>query len=118
MSRSNLKWFRDLDPPEAGARPNNDAERVAMVQAIERRHREGGSLIKDLIAEAGISAWTYYHWKRRLVTAKPATLRPVVVIEPCAPQPVPSQPVLISPSGYRVAGLDVPALLQILRVVG
>lgn len=118
MSRSNLKWFRDLDLPEACARPTNDAERVARVQEIERRHREEGGLVKDLIAEAGISAWTYYHWKRRLVTAKLATLRPVVVIEPAPPQPAPSQPVLISPSGYRVAGLDVSTLLQILRVVG
>ena len=70
------------------------------------------------LSRHSVSAWTEARQAR-------GNLRPVeVVADPEPPSGVapvalaPSLPVLISPKGYRVEGLDVVALAALLAVVG
>ena len=66
----------------------------------------------------GINSATLYNWLRR---PAPAHFLPVAVVAEstelvAALEPAPgSQPVLIAPGGYRVEGLDLEAVAELLR---
>jgi len=98
--------------PRRGRR--DDAAVVRIHSGLGRRAQEGRNA-QELSAELGISTWSYYNWKRRLAIEVAPVLRPVAIVESFTPQsPVP-QPVLVSPSGYRVEGLTVEGVAQLLR---
>lgn len=116
MSRSRLKWLRESDEDVAPPKPYTDAERAAMLAELERRRQNGESL-KAIAADLGISESCYYNWKQRLASLAVPILRPVTVVD-CLVPARSSPPVLISPAGYRVEGLTMSDLLQLLREVG
>ena len=86
-------------------------ERAAIVSAIDSA-RDQGRPLRDLIEEHGISQVSYYKWRRDL---EPAAFRSVTV---AAPAPATAAPTLVSPAGYRVEGLDLAELAQLLRYLG
>ena len=92
------------------------AVRAAAVALARARRREGCSFSKTA-GELGLRAPTLYLWLRR----KPARLlRPVAVIEatpaPAAARSLPG-PVLVTPHGYRIEGLDGAGLAALLRAL-
>jgi len=112
---SRLKWLREFEEECSARKPYTDGERWALVNEIDRRRAQEGRNAQELSAELGISTWSYYNWKRRLAIEVAPVLRPVAIVESFTPQsPVP-QPVLVSPSGYRVEGLTVEGVAQLLR---
>jgi hypothetical protein len=74
-----------------------------------------GQALADLAEEVGVATPTLKHWLERPATPR---LRPVT-IEPTATRGGndPARPVLITPQGVRVEGLDAAALIAILRAL-
>lgn len=114
MSGARLRWMREFEEA-APARPvYTDAERRAMVAEIARQHEETGTPIDALAAAQGISGPTYYNWKKRLGAPRALALRPVEVV--VTPLPSPAL-VVVSPTGYRVEGLDLGGVAHLLRAL-
>jgi transposase-like protein len=89
--------------------------RRAAVALVRSRVAQGGSVAK--VARAvGVSEPTLGKWLR------PATLpvlRPVAVTATTMPAPqAPHRPVVITPNGIRVKGLDPDTLIAVLRALG
>jgi len=83
--------------------------------AVELARRRGGS-VASLAHELGVSVPTLQKWLRP--TAAP-TLRPVAVTAATAPDGhAVVSPVLITPRGLRVEGLDHDTLITVLRALG
>lgn len=81
---------------------------------LERRRAEGATL-SAVAAEVGVTTQTLRRWLER--DRQPAKLRRVVVTEP-EPRPrsaVAERAILVTPTGYRVEGLSVEAVVRILR---
>ena len=92
-----------------------DAYRRAAVAVARRRQERGGS-VAHLARELGVSEPTLTKWLRP--PALPV-LRPVAVV--AAPTPERSavaRPVLVTPHGVRVEGLDRDGLILVLRALG
>jgi hypothetical protein len=70
--------------------------------------------MEKLAREYGISSTSYVNWSKQFPPAP--LLRPVTIVEA---QPLPSvvEGVLVSPQGYRVEGLSVVDLAQLLRLL-
>jgi transposase-like protein len=80
----------------------------------------GGTSAAEAARLLGVSAQTVRRlWQERTAASsenEPVALVPVVVTEPCrAAESAPSTLVLVSPSGYRVTGLDASMVVQVLR---
>ena len=85
----------------------------AEITAVTRAAKAAGRSVYSLAREMGVSAPTLIEWSRRPVHG---TLRQVAV----APSSVPAMastpsPVLVTPHGFRVEGLDVAGLVTVLR---
>jgi hypothetical protein len=87
------------------------------VTAIARRRRAGGANVPAIAREFGVAPWTLALWLRN---PSAAVVRAVDVV-PDAPRssgaPV-AGPVLITPEGFRVEGLDRDTLVAVLRALG
>src|SRR3989338_3219148 len=104
----------------AGATPPTrvrypDSSRRAAV-AIARRRQERGGSVAHMARELGVSEPTLTKWLR---PPAPPVLRPVAV----TPAPGPerrgvARPVLITPNGVRVKGLDGDTLVAVLQALG
>jgi transposase-like protein len=91
-----------------------EALRRAAVALARRRQAQGGSR-RHLARDIGVSEPTLTKWLRP--TPRPG-LRPVALTIPSQPAPhVGAQPVLITPTGVRVEGLDRDALIVVLRAL-
>jgi hypothetical protein len=91
-----------------------DAFRQEAITLVRPRLAQGWSMTRAA-HELGVSAPTLTKWLRPPAAAP--TLRPVTV----APEPRPpagAGPVLITPNGVRVAGLDRDTLLAVLQALG
>jgi hypothetical protein len=80
----------------------------------------GGTSVAEAASLLGVSGQTVRRlWQERMATSseqQPVALVPVVVTEPCpAAESAPSTLVLVSPSGYRVTGLDASMVVRVLR---
>jgi hypothetical protein len=88
-----------------------DAFRRAAVTVTRMCQGRGGSVTR-LAREIGVSEPTLTKWLR------PPPLRPVAVTLPAPPEPhAAASPVLITPTGVRVEGLDRDALIVVLRAL-
>ena len=92
-----------------------DAFRRA-ARALARRRLEQGGTVARLARELGVSEPTLTKWCR---PPAPPVLRPVAV----TPTPGPesrgvASPVLLTPHGVRVEGLDREGLVAVLRALG
>lgn len=100
-------------PREGGYGP----EVRAAAAAYTRSCLEAGQTWKDLAAGLPISATTLRHW-----TEAAERRGGLVPVEPVPEVPEPSTAArdltLISPSGYRLVGLDLTAALALLRGLG
>jgi hypothetical protein len=74
-----------------------------------------GRVLADLAPELGVATPTLQHWLARSATPR---LRPVT-IESAAlrAESHPARPVLITPQGVRVEGLDADVLIAVLRAL-
>jgi transposase-like protein len=92
-----------------------EAFRRAACALVRRRGGRGGS-VGRLARELGVSEPTLTKWLRP--PARPV-LRPVAVTPPpTADSPVVLRPVLVTPRGVRVEGLDRAALVAVLQALG
>ncbi len=90
------------------------------VRAYAAARRAGGATASLVAEELGLSRHSIVTWTAPARAS--ARLRPVTVVPDAEPAPVPapspSAPVLISPRGYRVEGLDATGLAALLATVG
>lgn len=89
-------------------------EKAQIVSEIRRRHKREGLSIYQLAREYGISDASYYNWSKLFPPA--LLMRPVEVV-PATLLPAQVPGVLFSPQGYRVEGLSVTDLAQLLRLL-
>jgi hypothetical protein len=83
------------------------------VAGLTRRQLDQGASMHRVATALGLPARSLLRW---LEQSAPPVLRPVTV----RPEPAPSAagPVLVTPQGVRVEGLDRDTLIAVLRVLG
>ena len=85
------------------------------VTAVTRAQVRQGIAVNRVASALGLPARSLARW---LATPAPV-LRPVTIAAPVAAAPAPpSMPVLITPRGVRVEGLDRAALIAVLQALG
>lgn len=113
-------------------------EKTRIVAEIQSRRRSEARTIKSLVSDYELNENTYWTWVKDLRTGHPAPqLRPVTVVSdpPSPPEDAaPSRPnmqpgstvsaplperarVLVTPQGYRVEGLTLGELAQLLAML-
>lgn len=100
--------------PRPGEPLCSDEEKAQIVAEIRRRHEREGISVQGLAEEFGISATSYSNWSKQFPPAP--MMRPVEIL-PVLPPACPVSRVLISPQGYRVEGLAVAEIAQLLRLL-
>jgi hypothetical protein len=112
--RAAIRRYQHGRPPRAVRYPTAVRRTVT---ALARRRRREGAHVKTIAHEVGVAPWTLALWLR---TPASATLRAVDVVPdvPAASAPVHLRPVLITPQGLRVEGLDPDTLVAVLRALG
>jgi hypothetical protein len=91
------------------------AFRRAAIALARTRLRRGGS-VAGLAQELGVSIPTLTKWLRPMALP---VLRPVAVMAAPAPHsPAGARPVLITPRGLRIEGLDRDMLVAVLQTLG
>lgn len=91
-------------------------ERAEYVRRARDLIRSRGWTIAATAAELGIGESTLSNWFRRVAAAEflpVAIVSEEVVDGECVP--VSQRPVLVAPGGYRVEGLDVDGMAELLR---
>ena len=84
----------------------------AAVVAVTRAQVEHGASVHRVASALGLPAQSLTRW---LQQSAPPVLRPVTV----RPDPMPpAGPVLVTPHGVRVEGLDRDTLIAVLRLLG
>jgi hypothetical protein len=84
--------------------------------ALARTRLERGGSVGRLARELGVSVPTLTKWLR---PSAPAIVRPVAVTAaPAADRDDVARPVLITPRGVRVEGLNRPTLVAVLQALG
>ena len=88
--------------------------RAAAVR-VARAHREQGRAVADLAHDLGLTAPTLIRWLDGPTAprVRPVTIAPAPLVEERAS----ARPVLITPQGVRVEGLDRAALIAVLRAL-
>jgi hypothetical protein len=117
MSQARWRWLREFDEAAPPRPVYTEAERRRIVATIARRHEAEGTAIDVLATAAGISGPTYYNWKKRLGPPGALALRPVEVVDAVVTAVPAASLVLLSPTGYRVEGLDLGGVAQLLRAL-
>jgi hypothetical protein len=88
--------------------------RAAAVRAARARRERGGA-VADLAHELGLTAPTLTRWLDGppAPRVRPVTIAPTALVGESAP----GRPVLITPQGVRIEGLDCAALIAVLRAL-
>jgi hypothetical protein len=86
------------------------------VTAIARRRQRQGADVNAIARDVGVAPWTLALWLRRSASAR---LRAVDVVPDSRPGAGGggSAPVLITPRGFRIEGLDQDGLIAVLRAL-
>jgi hypothetical protein len=87
------------------------------VTTLARQRRARGANVPSIARDVGVAPWTLALWLRK---SSPPIMRAVDVV-PDAPRQsaaLVSAPVLITPHGVRVEGLDRDTLVAVLRALG
>jgi hypothetical protein len=92
----------------------------AAVAAVTRTQLDKGASMNRVAGALGLPARSLLRW---LEQSAPPVLRPVTVRSEAVPEAVPAAPpaagpVLLTPQGVRVEGLDRDTLIAVLRVLG
>jgi hypothetical protein len=88
----------------------------AAVATVTRTQREQGVSVNRVAGALGMPTRTLIRW---LQQSAPPVLRPVTVRpDPMPAAPPAAGPVLLTPQGVRVEGLDRDTLIAVLRVLG
>ena len=88
----------------------------AAVAALTRTQLDQGASMNRVAGALGLPARSLLRW---LEQSAPPVLRPVTVRpEPAPPAPSAGGPVLLTPQGVRVEGLDRDTLIAVLRMLG
>jgi hypothetical protein len=88
----------------------------AAVAALTRTQLDQGASMNRVAGALGLPARSLLRW---LEQSAPPVLRPVTVRpEPAPPAPPAAGPVLVTPQGVRVEGLDRDTLIAVLRRLG
>ncbi len=112
--RAEISRLRHGRPPTAVRYPSALRQHVT---AIARRRRAAGANVPAIAREMGVAPWTLALWLR---TPSAAVIR-AVDVGPEAPRHsalAVAGPVLITPEGIRVEGLDPDTLVAVLRALG
>ena len=84
----------------------------AAAATLTRTQLDQGASVHRVAGALGLPARTLTRW---LQQSAPPVLRPVTV----RPDPMPAVgPVLVTPQGLRIEGLDLDALIAVLRLLG
>jgi hypothetical protein len=86
------------------------------VMAFARRRQRQGADVTAIAREVGVAPWTLALWLRRPVAAHVRAVDVVPDAVPVAGGPE-AGPVLITPRGFRVEGLDRDGLVALLRAL-
>lgn len=86
----------------------------AEVAAVARRRVGEGVGLRQTAREIGVAPWTLALWVRQ---GGPSVFRAVTVVPDMEVTAAPPQPVLVTPSGFRVEGLDAATLVTMLRAL-
>jgi hypothetical protein len=109
-----VRRLQDGRPPTAVRYPSTVRRTVA---ALARRRQADGVDLRTIAHDVGVAPWTSALWLRK--PASPSVRAVEVVSEPLAARaPAGRDPVLITPRGLRVEGLDRDTLVAILRALG
>ena len=87
----------------------------AQILAYARRERAMGCSWHRIARAVGVSAGALTNWSR---TPRPARRLVPVAVAAHAPEPPAAPVVVVSPSGYRVEGLDLATATALLRALG
>ena len=88
----------------------------AAVAAVTRTQLDQGASMNRVAGALGVPVQSLTRW---LQQNAPPGLRPVTVRpEPAPPAPPAAGPVLVTPQGVRVEGLDRDTLIAVLRMLG
>jgi len=88
----------------------------AAVAAVTRTQLDQGASMHRVAGALGLPARSLLRW---LEQSGPPVLRPVTVRSEAAPPAPPAAgPVLVTPQGVRVEGLDRDTLIAVLRILG
>lgn len=112
--RAEILRLRHGRPPTAVRYPNAIRQQVT---AIARRRRAEGANVPAIAREIGVAPWTLELWLRQPAAA---VIRAVAVVSeaPRSSGAPGAGPVLITPEGLRVEGLDRDTLVAVLRALG
>jgi transposase-like protein len=112
--RAKVSRVQQGRPPTAVRYPVTIRRRVT---ALARRRQAGGADVTAIAREIGVAPWTLALWLRR---PRRAVMRTVDVVPdaPRATDAAGSGPVVITPQGLRVEGLDREGLVAVLRALG
>jgi len=98
--------------PSTGVR--YPAEFRSEAVAVARRLRAEGVPTARIARDLGLQSQTLGLW---LCRKQPARIRRVVVATVPTPTEPPIQPILVTAHGHRIEGLDLSALVQVLRSI-
>lgn len=108
------RFVRAHRPPEGqGYAP---AVRTRVVRYVRRR-RADGLTWAALAPEVGLSTTTLSNWLRDSQHDDEPAFLPVQLAPPPPPQPVPVPLSLTSPNGWRIDGLDIHDIAQLIAVL-
>jgi transposase-like protein len=116
MSKGEARELRRaLASTERGRGKRVPEELKKRVVAYVRERRAEGAGYRDVAQELGLSSETARRWCATAAGGRPKrSRRSMVPVEVAAEQP---RGVLVSPSGYRVEGLDLGELAALLRAL-
>lgn len=100
-------------PAHRGRRPRRTHEQRETLIAQIRTMRAQGMSYRAIALDLGLNPQTVYSWRDELDAEAPG-FRAVAVT---MPRPA-TVPVLVTPQGYRIEGLDLAGVAQLLRALG
>ncbi len=105
--------IRALHRGHAASQVRYPADLRAEIIAVARAGQTAGGSVYRLAREIGVSAPTLIEWLRRPARGR---LRQITVAPaPATTMGAPTNPVLVTPHGFRIEGLDLAGLVTVLR---
>ena len=107
--------LRAVHRGRAGGRQRYPADLRAEIVTVTRAGRGAGRSVRSLARDLGVSAPTLTRWLRR---PRRGPLRQVMLAPSAMAAEGAPAPVLVTPHGARVEGLDLAGLVTVLRGLG